>query len=165
MYCLWSLQWQTKVLTSQCPSMWVSVLYDNINTPRGPWSRTFSEALSSHEGNPFLSLTHVFLHFTFTVKLLPIRGTNFPILSWAVEVTTTNTRSALSMVSAVIVRATTCCKKKKKLKLYTKRIGEKTNTCSFTSSLISIGPSWMKDMMMKSIREDNVLILTYYLEI
>lgn len=128
MYCLWSLQWQTKVLTSQCPSMWVSVLYDNINTPRGPWSRTFSEALSGREGNPFLSLTHVFLHFTFTVKLLPIRGTNFPILSWAVEVTTTNTRSALSMVSAVIVRATTCCKKK--LKLYIKSIGEKTNTAS-----------------------------------
>lgn len=131
MYCLWSLQWQTKVLTSQCPSMWVSVLYDNINTPRGPWSWTFSEALSGHEGNPFLSLTHVFLHFTFTVKLLPIRGTNFPILSWAVEVTTTNTRSALSMVSAVIVRATTCCKKKNNLiKLYTKSIGEKTNTAS-----------------------------------
>lgn len=127
-YCLWSLQWQTKVLTSQCPSMWVSVLYDNINTPRGPWSRTFSEALSGREGNPFLSLTHVFLHFTFTVKLLPIRGTNFPILSWAVEVTTTNTRSALSMVSAVIVRATTCCKKN--LKLYIKSIGEKTNTAS-----------------------------------
>lgn len=163
MYCLWSLQWQTKVLTSQCPSMWVSVLYDNINTPRGPWSRTFSEALSGREGNPFLSLTHVFLHFTFTVKLLPIRGTNFPILSWAVEVTTTNTRSALSMVSAVIVRATTCCKKKKTLTLHKKYW--RKNKYSFTSSLISIGPSWMKDMMMKSIREDNVLILTYYLEI
>lgn len=125
MYCLWSLQWQTKVLTSQCPSMWVSVLYDNINTPRGPWSRTFSEALSGHEGNPFLSLTHVFLHFTFTVKLLPIRGTNFPILSWAVKVTTTNTRSALSMVSAVIVRATTCCKKKTKNLNFTQKVLEK----------------------------------------
>lgn len=112
--------------------MWVFVFYDNINIFRGFWFRIFFEVFFGCEGNLFFSFIYVFFYFIFIVKFFFIRGINFFIFSWVVEVIIINIRSVLFMVSVVIVRVIICCKKKNNLiKFYIKSIGEKINIVLF----------------------------------